>query len=114
MSSLVSELTDKNFDEVSSQTPWMVIDFWAEWCEPCKDFSRLFHEVAEEHLSEFSFFTVDVDKEKQLAQDFSVKSVPTLAIIRNNVMVFYQSGLMPKQALKALLAQARALPETNF
>ncbi len=113
METKVIALTDQNFDHYVEQKTFLAIDFWASWCEPCKDFSRIFTELASEH-PDFCFATVDVDTEKKLAQDFSVKSVPTFAIIRNKVMIFYQSGVMPKSALAKLLSQAKELEEIAF
>ena len=106
-------LTDKNFDHHFAQAKLLAIDFWAPWCEPCKDFSRIFQEAAVEFPT-VQFATVNVDEEKNLAQDFSVKSVPTFAIIRNQVMVFHQAGTQPKKALIDLLKQAVALPDIQF
>lgn len=110
--SKVITLTDNNFDDYFAKSKLLVIDFWAPWCEPCKGFNKILHEIAEEKTqAEICFGTVNVDEEKKLALDFSVKSVPTLAIIHNQLMVFCQSGAMPKKALIDLLQQAMNLPE---
>lgn len=107
-------LTHQNFDKYFKSPNLLVIDFWAPWCEPCKDFSRLFDEIAKETTQKICFASVNVDEEKSLAQDFSIKSVPTLAIIKNQVMVFHQSGAIPKSALQDLLQKALALPDIAF
>lgn len=110
----VITLTDSNFDHYFTQNKILVVDFWAPWCEPCKDFNRLFHEIAKQKNTLANFGSINVDEEKKLAQDFSIKSVPTLAIIRNQVMVFYQSGIIPKNAFLDLLKQAINLPDIKF
>jgi thioredoxin 1 len=109
--SIVLSLTDENFDQYFTEAKLLVIDFWAPWCAPCKGFTRVFHEVAAENAQDgFYFGSVNVDEEKTLAKDFNIGSVPTCAIIRNQLMVFIQSGEMPKQALKDLIQQAVDLP----
>lgn len=113
MSISVIELTNKNFDAHFNQAKLLVMDFWAPWCEPCKDFSRILHEVAHDFPS-VVFGSVNVDEETKLAKDFSVKSVPTLAIIRNQVMICHQVGTLPKKTLIDLLTQAVNLPDIQF
>ena len=105
-------LTDDNFDQHFTQSKLLILDFWAPWCEPCKDFSRIFSEVAEENQEIGVYFgSINVDQEKKLAKDFTILSVPTIAIIRDKVVVFIQSGVIPKQAFTDLLKQASELPE---
>jgi thioredoxin 1 len=105
-------LTDDNFDQHFTQSKLLILDFWAPWCEPCKDFSKIFFEVAQENQAPDTYFgSINVDQEKKLAKDFSIRSVPTTAIIRDQVVVFIQSGVMPKKAFVDLLKQARELPE---
>jgi len=106
----VITLTEENFDDYFQKSDLLIIDFWTPWCEPCKDYSRLFAELANE-LPQICFGAINVDEEKRLAKDFSVQSVPTTAIIRQQIMILHQSGIMPKNALRKLLDDAMKLPE---
>jgi len=113
MSQLLS-LTDKNFDQYFTQAHLLVLDFWAPWCAPCEGFTRIFAEVAAENKQAgLCFGSINVDEEKTLAKDFNIGSVPTCAIIRNQIMIFIQSGAMPKKALQELIQRALDLPSTN-
>ncbi len=114
MSAIIT-LTDKNFDHYFDQSQILIINFWAPWCEPCHDFKGIFEEVSEKKMGaeKFCFGSIDVDQEKKLAQDFTIQSVPTLAIIRNQILVFIQSGVMPKSALIDLLNQTMQLNLSN-
>ena len=104
----ILQLTDENFDRHFKESKLLVIEFFAAWCEPCKDFKRIFLEVAS-LKTEAVFASVDVEQEKKLAEDFTIKSIPTLAIIQNQILIFIQSGAMPKSALLKLVEQASAL-----
>lgn len=102
------ELTDKSFAEVVAKHELVVIDFWAEWCEPCKSFSKVVEGLAPKH-PDVVFATVNIEKEKELAQDFNVMSVPAVMILKKQVVVFADSGAMPASALEELIAKAKSL-----
>lgn len=103
----IVHLDQDNFDQYFQQ-PLLVIDFWAPWCEPCKDFDRVYSQVADVY-PHIVFAKVNVDQQVELAKDFTVRSVPTLVIIHQQTMVCHQAGLMPEQALRDLLDQAVSL-----
>jgi len=107
-------LTDENFDETINDHAIVVIDFWANWCGPCKSFSPVFEKVASE-ITDVTFAKVDVDAQTQLAQDFNIRSIPQLMVIREGVVVFAESGVLPESALKDLVEQAKQLdmPEVH-
>lgn len=100
----VIELTQANFDEYFAK-PLLAIEFWAPWCEPCHAFRRYYEEMAAAYPA-IVFTHVNVDEQKALAKDFSVRSVPTLVIVYQQTMILHQAGLLPKSALQEVLAQA--------
>ena len=104
----VIKLTHKNFDEVLAQHDLLVIDFGAEWCAPCKSFEKVIAQVAQQY-PHVAFGNVDVDAEKDLAEEFNVLSVPAVMILRERVIVFAESGAMTQTALAELIQQAQAL-----
>ena len=109
----IKELTADNFDDTLASSPLVVVDFWATWCGPCKGFSEVLRQVASEY-PDWLFTSVDVDKEKSLAEEFAVRSVPFVMIIRDRVVVYAESGALTKSALCDLLNQAKQLDSTEL
>lgn len=101
-------LTKDNFDDLVAKNEVIVLDFWAEWCGPCKAFSPTYEEVSNQY-SDVIFGKVDTQTESELAADFRIRSIPTVMIIRQGVVVFSQAGTMPASALKTLIDQASSL-----
>ncbi|MET8676968.1 thioredoxin [Streptomyces sp. NPDC004647] len=102
------ELTKENFDEVVSANDFLLIDFWATWCGPCKQFAPVYEEAANRH-SDLVFGKVDTEAQPELAAAFDIRSIPTLMIVRENVAVFAQPGALPEAALEDVIGQARNL-----
>ncbi|QLJ03544.1 thioredoxin [Streptomyces sp. NEAU-sy36] len=107
MSSTV-ELTKENFDDTVTENDFVLIDFWASWCGPCRQFAPVYEKAAEEN-PDLVFGKVDTEAQPELAQAFGIQSIPTLMIVRDRVAVFAQPGALPEAALTDVIGQARNL-----
>ncbi|MCA3179092.1 MAG: thioredoxin [Burkholderiaceae bacterium] len=104
----VETLTTARFDETVGGNDIVVVDFWAPWCGPCKSFAPVFEAVATEN-PDVKFVKVNTDEEGALAGHFGIRSIPTLMIFREQVIVFQQPGALPKGAVDDVLRQVRGL-----
>ncbi|GAA4990796.1 MULTISPECIES: thioredoxin [Streptomyces] len=102
------ELTKENFDQTVTDNEFVLIDFWAEWCGPCKQFGPVYEKAAEAN-PDLVFGKVDTEAQPELAQAFGIQSIPTLMIVRDQVAVFAQPGALPEAALTDVIGQARKL-----
>lgn len=102
------ELTQHNFQETIEQNDMVIIDFWAAWCGPCRSFAPVFEEASNKY-QDIVFGKVNTEAERALAGSFRVRSIPTLVIIREQVVLFAQPGALPGSALDDLIEQARGV-----
>ncbi len=101
-------LKAEDFEKFVQDNPMIVLDFWAEWCGPCKMFGPIFEKVSENH-DDVAFAKVNVEEEQQLAGMFQVRSIPTVAFMREGIVVYAQPGMMPEEMLEEGIKQMKAL-----
>lgn len=104
----LENLTEKNFNEKVTSNDIAIIDFWAPWCGPCKQFAPIFEKVAGEH-PDILFGKVNTEEEQALAGHFQIRSIPTTIILRDNIAIFQQPGLLPEEGLKDIIRQVQEL-----
>lgn len=104
----VDALVADRFDTTIADNDIVVIDYWAPWCGPCMGFAPIFEQIALEN-PDVKFVKVNTDEEQGLAGHFQIRSIPTLMIFRENVIVFEQAGSLPKSALQGVIDQVKGL-----
>jgi thioredoxin 1 len=102
------EITGGNFKEVVERDGIVLIDWWAPWCGPCRVFGPTYEKVAQQH-PDITFGKVNTEDQQDLAGAFEIRSIPTLMILRDKVLLFSQPGALPEAALQDLIRQVRAL-----
>ena len=104
----VVELTKDNFEDTITNNAFVIIDFWAPWCGPCRSFAPTYEKVSEDQ-PDVVFAKVNTEEEQELAMHFQVRSIPTLMIFRDSIIIFSQPGALPESAFRDLVGKAGEL-----
>jgi thioredoxin 1 len=104
----LENLTTENFNDKVSSSEIVILDFWAPWCGPCKQFGPIFEKVAGEY-PDILFGKVNTEEEQEIAAHFQIQSIPTVIVLRDNIALFQQPGMIPEEGLKDIIGQVQAL-----
>ena len=101
-------LTKDNFEATVTENDFVIVDFWAPWCGPCRSFAPVFEKVSEDH-PDVVFAKVNTEEEQEIAMHFQIRSIPTLMIFRDKIIIFSEAGALPEGAFRDLVQKAGEL-----
>ena len=102
------DVTAENFNDVINNNEFVVVDFWAPWCGPCKGFAPVYEELSEKY-PDIVFAKINTEDEQQLAGEFQIRSIPTLMLFREQIILFSQPGALQGSQLEQVIEQAQGL-----
>ena len=101
-------LTEENFEKTVTENEVVIIDFWAEWCGPCRQYRPIFERVSEK-IPDITFAKINTDEQQGLAAQFQIRSIPTTVVMKEQIIVFQQEGLLFQEKLAEIAKKAQAL-----
>ena len=100
------ELTRDNFEQVVTGNPMVIVDFWAPWCGPCRGFAPIFEKASDSH-GDIVFAKVNTEEQQEIAAAFNIRSIPTLMVFRDKVILYSQAGALPAGPFGELITKAK-------
>ncbi|MDQ7074244.1 MAG: thioredoxin [Gammaproteobacteria bacterium] len=104
----VIELNESNFQQTIDNNDIVIIDFWAPWCGPCRSFAPIYEKISEKH-PDVVFAKLNTEDEQGLATQFNIRSIPTIALFREQIILMMQAGALPESALEDVIKRAQDL-----
>lgn len=102
------ELNEQNLEETINGNDIVIVDFWAPWCGPCKSFGPIYEEVSEKH-PDIVFGKINTEDEQGIAAHFQIRSIPTLMVFREQIVIFAEAGMLPASAFEEMIQQVKTL-----
>ena len=104
----VLELDSASFEKTIQDNDFVIVDFWAPWCGPCRSFAPIYDKVSQD-FDDIVFGKVNTEEQQQIAAHFQIRSIPTLMIFRDQIIIFSQAGALPEGSFRDLLTKAKEL-----